>query len=492
MTGQEFEDVGRSEDFSEKIQPQDQMESEWNGYFGNHPSMEFDINPHLIGSEVGSNNSEAYCNIWNNAQVKNCNSGSFAMDARIRLDNLKSGCNSPLSCCNSNSTLYNYNYEKDLWNCEDTEEEQSALDLVEILDIADDVQDEESWLYESPKKSLFVETKESALRWCRHVLDNPSPEMEAACRLLTNMLDQRSSRHFYRRPAGFHYAAGVSLGSSVDKTCVGTTHIMSDSLDYNDRNISHGSVTTSYRLQDITDVHMVARLQEESLRQDYVSMPSTALSRRSHQSPLELPPCFHSAGESADDCTSGNKTEASSSLCQQPALSSLSSASCQSPASVAKQVYHSPRLARLHQQVTQFKLLKLAQNQASPNKTRPPLQTSLRSLQAVRNSRSLEGDDCQPPDQSIYPPPGVSPSTRTGQSCRPTPLSLAPPNSSSSMTGSSVRATAMRKLQRSHSLSPCRLPLSAKGYMSSHGRVFASPDRPIATAWARHAPSIQR
>lgn len=46
---------------------------------------------------------------------------------------------------------------------------------------------------------------------------------------------------------------------------------------------------------------------------------------------------------------------------------------------------------------------------ASPDKMRSPLQTSLRSLQAVRNSRSLEGDDCQPPDQSPYPPPGLDP-----------------------------------------------------------------------------------
>lgn len=45
-------------------------------------------------------------------------------------------------------------------------------------------------LYESPKKQAFMEGSESALRWCRHVLDNPSPEMEAARRLLINRLDQ--------------------------------------------------------------------------------------------------------------------------------------------------------------------------------------------------------------------------------------------------------------------------------------------------------------
>ena len=37
----------------------------------------------------------------------------------------------------------------------------------------------------------------------------------------------------------------------------------------------------------------------------------------------------------------------------------------------------------------------------SPGRTRSPLRTSLRSLQAVRNSRSLETDECQPADSQI-------------------------------------------------------------------------------------------
>lgn len=41
--------------------------------------------------------------------------------------------------------LYNYNGQKDIWDCEESQEEESALDLVELLDVEDDVQDEESW-----------------------------------------------------------------------------------------------------------------------------------------------------------------------------------------------------------------------------------------------------------------------------------------------------------------------------------------------------------
>lgn len=41
----------------------------------------------------------------------------------------------------------------------------------------------------SPRKSLEEKTA-SPLKWCRQVLDNPSPEIEAACRTLINRLDQ--------------------------------------------------------------------------------------------------------------------------------------------------------------------------------------------------------------------------------------------------------------------------------------------------------------
>lgn len=49
-------------------------------------------------------------------------------------------------------------------------------------------------LYQSPNKQVFDERSESALGWCRHVLDNPSPETEAACRSLINRLEQSNHR----------------------------------------------------------------------------------------------------------------------------------------------------------------------------------------------------------------------------------------------------------------------------------------------------------
>ncbi|KAM4545754.1 SLAIN motif-containing protein-like [Odontesthes bonariensis] len=334
-------------------------------------------------------------------------------------------------------------------------------------------------LYEPQKEQSFVE-KESAFIWCRHILDNPSPEMEAACRALTKKLDQTSRSHFYRHAAPSHY--GPSLGSSVDKTSVSTSLSDSDTSDH-ELSVPGNSITSSYRLQDITDVHIIAKMQEASLRQNYGSAPATA---------SEMLPSYSNATlVNVDEFAAGNKNKTSSSSYWQPALSSQSSSCCQS---ATKQGRQGPKLTRLHQQVTQFKLLKLAQNQAAEGRTRSPLRTSLRSLQAVRNSRSLENDDCQAVDQPSYPLTGVS-SARVGSSFGSSSLSPASLNSSRLthlMKDSSVRMTAVKKLQRSQSLSPSRIPHPARGYLSVRGRVFASPERPTTAAWGRCVISTQR
>ncbi|XP_047185749.1 SLAIN motif-containing protein-like [Scophthalmus maximus] len=392
----------------------DQLKSDWSRFCCNKPPMAFDASEeqHLFCSELDNDaarpegSSHSNGNIWMDtepARFQGCNSHSFAMEARMRLDHLKSGCNSPSLCRATDGTLYNYNCQRDIWDSEPKEEE-SALDLVELLDVGDDVQDEESWLYESPKRQAIVEKSESALRWCRRVLDNPSPEVEAACRQLINRLHERSSSHYYRHPAFFHHSGTATVGTSKGKSAH-TTQDNSDSSATND------SPNTSYRLEDITDVRIMARIQEASLRQDYFSTPADTPPRRSPESPSY----FNTAVENINDLIPGNRIEATSSSHWPPRLSSLSSPSCQLPTSSdAKQSCQSPKLARLHQQVTQFKLLKLAQNQAtSAGRTRSPARTSLRSLQAVRNSRSLDTDDCITADQISHPPSGLNLLTHT-------------------------------------------------------------------------------
>ncbi|TNN88685.1 hypothetical protein EYF80_001017 [Liparis tanakae] len=134
---------------------QNQVAGDWSQYFSNQPPVEFDTiaNHHLLCSELRGHpvrlegNSDPYCRMGKDAEqarVRSCNNGSFAMDARIRLDDLKSGCNSPLPC-GATEGMYNYNGQKDRWDREEPREEESALDSVELLDVEDGVQDEESW-----------------------------------------------------------------------------------------------------------------------------------------------------------------------------------------------------------------------------------------------------------------------------------------------------------------------------------------------------------
>uniref|UniRef100_A0ACB8FXC7 Uncharacterized protein n=1 Tax=Sphaerodactylus townsendi TaxID=933632 RepID=A0ACB8FXC7_9SAUR len=68
---------------------------------------------------------------------------------------------------------------------------ETALDEVEVLELENGADEEDSWLYVSPRKAS-IDEKESPLKWCRQVLDHPSPETEAACQTLISRLDQAS------------------------------------------------------------------------------------------------------------------------------------------------------------------------------------------------------------------------------------------------------------------------------------------------------------
>ncbi|XP_072451094.1 SLAIN motif-containing protein-like isoform X2 [Chiloscyllium punctatum] len=122
--------------------------------------------------------------------------------------------------------------------------------------------EEDSWLYVSPKKTATTDANQKAqspLKWCRQVLDHPSRETEAACRSLMCRLDQGYSN--------IHSA--LSSQSSIDS----------------ELSTSDDSISMGYKLQDLTDVQIMARLQEESLRQDYASSSASA-SRRSSSASL--------------------------------------------------------------------------------------------------------------------------------------------------------------------------------------------------------------
>ncbi|NXP14660.1 SLAI1 protein, partial [Thinocorus orbignyianus] len=113
-------------------------------------------------------------------------------------------------------------------------------------------------LYVLPAKTLTPQEKSlSPLQWCRRTLDHPSPEIEAAKRSLCFRLEQ----------GYISRSSPLSPQSSIDSE-LSTSELEDD------------SISMGYKLQDLTDVQIMARLQEESLRQDYAST-SASVSRHS-------------------------------------------------------------------------------------------------------------------------------------------------------------------------------------------------------------------
>ncbi|XP_069614172.1 SLAIN motif-containing protein 1 isoform X1 [Ranitomeya imitator] len=192
----------------------------------------------------------------------------------------------------------------------------SILDEVDILDLEDGYcsEEEDTWLYVSPtKRHKSFESAVSPLEWCRQVLDHPSPEIEAAKRSLCFRLEQAGRwRSLFSTPvSSFPYSPVARLtpfcnglnSPSILKTP--TKAILTpEKTGYNMKTsplspqssidselstseLEDDSISMGYKLQDLTDVQIMARLQEESLRQDFAST-STCSSVSRHRSSLSL------------------------------------------------------------------------------------------------------------------------------------------------------------------------------------------------------------
>ncbi|XP_026074285.1 SLAIN motif-containing protein 1-like isoform X3 [Carassius auratus] len=174
------------------------------------------------------------------------------------------------------------------------EEDATVLDELEILDLhlvlPIDGESDYSWLYVSPKAKLFPHLLLlSPLQWCRHVLDNPRPEVELAKRSLCNQLDQdppspnhqksltgRNCSSLTERSPTFLYHMATHSNSHWQRPLSPESSIDSD-LSVSE--LEDDTISMSYKLQDMTDVEVMARLQEESLRQEYASTSATATCR---------------------------------------------------------------------------------------------------------------------------------------------------------------------------------------------------------------------
>ncbi|XP_059833188.1 SLAIN motif-containing protein-like isoform X1 [Hypanus sabinus] len=194
------------------------------------------------------------------------------------------------------------------------EQQQSVLLEDDVLDLDPDPSavEEDSWLYVSPKKTATTDRDpkvQNPLKWCRQVLDHPSPETEAACRSLMCRLDQANRwRNIYCTPFSSSCAYSSNTDVSSCSNLLNSTGFLKAStktvLTYgssgypsipsalssqssidSELSTSDDSISMGYKLQDLTDVQIMARLQEESLRQDYASSSASA-SRRSSSASL--------------------------------------------------------------------------------------------------------------------------------------------------------------------------------------------------------------
>ncbi|NWX50443.1 SLAIL protein, partial [Steatornis caripensis] len=247
------------------------------------------------------------------------------------------------------------------------------LDEVKVLELENCNEEEDSWLYVSPRKSTTDQKTDSPLKWCRQVLDNPSPETEAACRTLINRLDQGYlSMH-----------SALSSQSSVDS----------------ELSTSDDSISMGYKLQDLTDVQVMARLQEESLRQDCASS-SASVSRRSSSASLHSLRRGTYSDQEFDTYSLEDEDDYDCSLSYRSAHryspSPLSSPRCQSPSSSADYGRSSASRIRPPRRSVQSPMqdrLKYANSEEEMRHSMPNLaRTSLRALESVRSSRSLESD----------------------------------------------------------------------------------------------------
>ncbi|XP_072732653.1 SLAIN motif-containing protein-like isoform X1 [Ciconia boyciana] len=297
------------------------------------------------------------------------------------------------------------------------------LDEVKVLELENCSEEDDSWLYVSPRKSTTDQKTDSPLKWCRQVLDNPSPETEAACRTLINRLDQASRwKNLYCSPLASPSAHNLNTetGScsnalnspghlkSTNKallTCGSSGYLSmhsalsSQSSVDSELSTSDDSISMGYKLQDLTDVQVMARLQEESLRQDCASS-SASVSRRSSSASLHSLRRGTYSDQEFDTYSLEDEDDYDCSLSYRSAHryspSPLSSPRCQSPSSSADYGRSSTSRIRPPRRSVQSPMqdrLKYANSEEEMRHSMPNLaRTSLRALESVRSSRSLESD----------------------------------------------------------------------------------------------------
>ncbi|XP_076446216.1 SLAIN motif-containing protein 2-like [Babylonia areolata] len=195
----------------------------------------------------------------------------------------------------------NINHQKE------SESDSGGLDDVDVLDIDDlSLKDEEdSWLYSSPKPPTPQQTNISLYKWVRQDFDHPSPELESARRSLLFKLNEvaRMNRSSSTPSLGTNTSPTktvASLSRSTEESQKPYTptrpHQKQSLLSMTGNRIDNGTFTRAkksherpgpvvadrdrgeeeayHALDGTTDVEKLARQQEESLRQSMATYTS--------------------------------------------------------------------------------------------------------------------------------------------------------------------------------------------------------------------------
>ncbi|XP_062302862.1 SLAIN motif-containing protein 1 isoform X2 [Osmerus eperlanus] len=148
------------------------------------------------------------------------------------------------------------------------EGEPTVLDEVALLDLDSMFsldKSDDSWLYVSARARPWQRPLLSPLQWCRQVLDGLRGEGEAS----------RRSQCLRQAPGTSAHPLLLTSLSPMVKDPERTPSFLTRPTSGLSAEQEADCVSLGYKLQDLTDVQVMARLQEESLRQDYASTSIT-------------------------------------------------------------------------------------------------------------------------------------------------------------------------------------------------------------------------